>query len=223
VIDLLHVPPHKVTAVLLAADARFVPASPQTIAQLSQAHNLPTGYILFVGTFEPRKNLHGLLRAYAALRADLPDAPRLVVAGRRGWLYAEVYALVDSLGLGPYITWAEDFPPAELPALYSGASVLCMPSFYEGFGLPALEAMACGTPVIVADRASLPEVVGGAGLLIDPDRPEMIAEAMGRVLSDSELAHTLRARGLQRAKRFSWRETAYQTLAIYQQTLLGAT
>lgn len=221
VIELLGVPPGKVSTVLMAADERFRPATPEAIAQMRNRHGLPEDYSLFLGTFEPRKNLGGLLRATALLRADLPDAPPLVVAGRRGWLYEEAFALCSELGLDGFVIWLEDAPFEDFPALYSGAQVFCLPSFYEGFGLPPLEAMACGTPVVVSDRASLPEVVGDAGLLVDPDDPASIADGLRRVLTDPALAADLRRRGREQAARFSWRETARQTLAVYERTLEG--
>jgi glycosyltransferase involved in cell wall biosynthesis len=172
-----------------------------------------------VGTLEPRKNLPGLLKAYALLQNEVPDAPPLVIAGRRGWLYESVYAQAGALGLKDRVVWLEGVAYQDLPALYSGAGVLCLPSFYEGFGLPPLEAMACGTPVVVAQRASLPEVVGDAGLLIDPDNPYSITDALRRVLTDPALATVLRQRGLVRASTFTWRETARKTLAVYRQML----
>lgn len=219
VIEMLGVPPDKVTTVLLGISDHFRPASDAQIAAFTSQHNLTRGYLLFVGTFEPRKNLAGLLRAYARLRADLRDAPQFVIAGRRGWLDESVYELAASLKLGQHLRWLEDVSYADLPTVYSAASVLCLPSFYEGFGFPPLEAMACGTPAVVADRASLPEVVGEAGLLIDPEHPASIADALCRVLTDSALADDLRQRGLARAAEFQWRRTAQQVLTIYQNVL----
>ncbi len=219
VLDLLHVPPEKVSTVLEAADARFAPPNADAVAAARARYRLPADYILFVSTIEPRKNVDGLLRAYAALRADLPDAPPLVLAGTRGWLYDETLALVEPLGLGSSVFWLDTFDYADLPALYGGARVFCLPSFYEGFGLTALEAMACGAPVVVSDRSSLPEVVGEAGLYADPDDPSSIADALHSVLTDSALAADLRRRGLARAAQFSWQQAARQTLAVYERTL----
>lgn len=221
VLNLLGVPPEKVTTVLLGLDERFRPAPPEAIRRVREANNLPEGYLLFVGTFEPRKNLGGLLRAYARLREALPDAPPLVIAGRRGWLYEEVFTLGEELGLSGSLIWLEDVPHDDLPALYSGAAALCLPSFYEGFGFPPLEAMACGTPAVVSDRASLPEVVGEAALLINPDDPESLAGALRRLLTDSQLAEELRRKGLEQARKFDWRETARRTLAVYRRVLEG--
>jgi glycosyltransferase involved in cell wall biosynthesis len=221
VIKMLNIPPENVTTILLGISEHFRRVSDEKIDAFISQHNLMRGYILFVGTFEPRKNLKGLLRAYAQLRVDLRDAPPLVIAGRPGWLDESIYELAASLKLGEHLRWIEDFSHEDHPTLYSGAGVLCLPSFYEGFGFPPLEAMACGTPTVVADRASLPEVVGDAGLLIDPDRPASIADALCKVLTDSELAASMVERGYAQASKFQWHETAQQTLAIYQRVLNG--
>jgi glycosyltransferase involved in cell wall biosynthesis len=218
-ISLLGVPAEKVTVIPEAAGEQFRPVPEEEIARLRAAHGLPGNYILFVGTIEPRKNVGGLLRAYARLRADLPDAPPLVIAGGSGWLYDEVFALYEELRLGQAVLWYGPVDPEDLPALYSGARVFCLPSFYEGFGLPPLEAMACGTPVVVSNRASLPEVVGDAALLVDPNDVESISAALRHVLTDARLAAELRERGLARAALFNWEQTARQTLALYEQTL----
>jgi len=219
VINMLGVPAEKVTTVLLGVSERFHPVDERTIEDFLTRNQLPRGYILFVGTLEPRKNLKGLIHAYQQLLAAQTDLPLLVIAGQRGWLNEELHDLMEEPGLAKHIRWLEDISPDDLPSLYSGASVLCLPSFYEGFGFPPLEAMACGTPVVVADRASLPEVVGDAGLLINPDRSESIADALHHVLTDSTLASDLRKRGLEQARRFQWSETVHKTLSIYQAML----
>lgn len=221
VIGMLNVSPDKVTAIPEAADERYKPLQPAEIERVRQAHHLPEGYLLFVGTYEPRKNLGGLLRAYDQLRAELRDAPPLVIAGHRGWLYDHLFRLSEQLDLTKRIIWLENPPNADLPALYNGARLFCLPSFYEGFGIPALEAMACGTPVVASERGSLPEVVGDAGLLVNPDDPASIAAGLHRVLTDADLPDLLRRRGLERVRLFTWQETARQTLAIYH-TILGA-
>jgi glycosyltransferase involved in cell wall biosynthesis len=143
----------------------------------------------------------------------------LVVAGRPGWLYDDVYAKLTALSLEPLVRFVEGPTADELTALYNGAAALVLPSFYEGFGLPALEAMQCGTPVIVADRASLPEVVGEAGIVVNPEDPALIAEACYRVLTDPDLRARLEEAGLRRAGAFSWRKTAEITLEAYAEAL----
>jgi glycosyltransferase involved in cell wall biosynthesis len=219
VIAMLRVPEDKVTTVLLGVSERFNPVVESTLGDFLAQNRLPRGYILFVGTLEPRKNLKGLILAYQQLLADHTDLPPLMIAGQRGWLNEELHDRMEEPGLADHIRWLEDIAPGDLPSLYSGAAVLCLPSFYEGFGFPPLEAMACGTPVVVANRASLPEVVGDAGLLIDPDRAESIADALRQILMDSALASALRERGLQQARRFQWSKTARQTLSLYHRAL----
>jgi len=189
------------------------------VAETLNRYNLPDSYILFVSTIEPRKNINGLLLAYSQLREDLPDLPPLVLCGRRGWLYDEFYTLYTDLKLGDSVIWLEDASYDDLPAIYSGADVFCLPSHYEGFGLTALEAMACGVPVVVSERSSLPEVVGEAGILINPDRPESIAEGLQHVLGNSDVSAELTRRGIKQAAKFSWRKTAEETLAVYEKVL----
>ncbi len=218
-VNLLDVPAEKITVNLLATNETFKPLPVEDINATRQRLNLPDSYILFVGTFEPRKNIIGLLDAYALLRADWPDAPPLVLAGRRGWLYDDIFAKVDDLQLREHIIWLENPSGADLPVIYNAAQVFVLPSFYEGFGLPALEAMACGTPAIVSNCSSLPEVVGDAGLLIDPDDPAQLADAIRRVLVDSDLYRHLRMAGLTRAATFTWRKTAETVLQTYHQVL----
>ena len=218
-IELLDVPPEKIAVVLEAASEQYRPATPAELARLRQKLGLEGPYILFVSTIEPRKNISGLLRAYARLRHEMPDPPLLVVAGAKGWLYEAIFGLYKELELGESVRWLGPVQGDDLPVLYSGAEVFCLPSFYEGFGLPPLEAMACGTPVVVSDRASLPEVVGDAGLYVTPEEPETITEALLRVLTDPELAADLRERGLARVEQFSWGRAARETLAVYEQTL----
>ncbi|NDJ53717.1 MAG: glycosyltransferase family 4 protein [Chloroflexi bacterium] len=219
VLNMLPVSEEKATTVWLGLSNHFYRPSEPTIATFCDQHQLSRGYLLFVGTFEPRKNLPGLLQAYHSLRSTLPDSPKLVIAGRRGWLYDEALKRATNLGLSDHVVWLENVPYDDLPALYSAASLLCLPSFYEGFGFPPLEAMACGTPTVVANRASLPELVGEAAILVDPDDPDSIADAMTRILTDSNLATSLRARGLERIELFSWRRCAQQTHDIYLQVL----
>ncbi len=216
--QLLDVPAERVTVIHLAAERVFRPLPPAEVKLALAHHSLEPGYLLFVGTWEPRKNLPALLQALALLHAG-GDSCRLVIAGRPGWLYAEIFALVQQLGLEQWVHFLADVSLSDLIALYNGAVLLALPSFYEGFGLPALEAMQCGTPTVVADRASLPEVVGEAGLLIDPESPETLAEACRRLLRDEELRARLREAGFRQAARFTWEATARQTIEVYQEVL----
>jgi len=216
--DLIHmlgVQPEKVTTVHLAADPAFRPLSDTEVAATLQRLGLEPGYLLFVGTLEPRKNLPGLLSAYRYLLDQKVTTAPLLVVGGRGWLYEETFARVTELGLERQVRFIHDLSDTDLPAVYNGAALLVTPSFYEGFGLPALEAMACGTPAVVSDRGSLPEVVGEAGVLVNPDNPEAVAAGIASVLGDAERRERLREAGLAQAARFSWAETARQTLAVY--------
>jgi len=218
-VSLLDVEPEKVTVVHLAADPAFRPLPEAEARQVAAQYGLEPGYLLCVGTLEPRKNIPGLLEAYRSLLdAQVTDAP-LVLVGGKGWLYDEVFERVERLHLTGQVRFLHTVPDADLPGLYNAAGVLTTPSFYEGFGLPALEAMACGTPVVVADRASLPEVVGEAGLLVNPDDPEDIARALARVLTEESLRGRMRELGLAQAARFTWEETARRTLAVYRSVL----
>ncbi|MCZ7540676.1 MAG: glycosyltransferase family 4 protein [Anaerolineae bacterium] len=197
----------------------FQPAPPEVIQACRARWGLPAQYLLFVGTFEPRKNIPTLLHAYDRLRRDLPGAPPLVLAGRRGWLYDDIHRTAEALALGDHLIWVENPPRDDLPALYSGAAALALPSHYEGFGLTALEAMACGTPPVVSDRSSLPEVVGEAGLRVNPDDADSIADALRRLLTDSALRDTLRDAGLARAATFTWRRTAEIVREVYARVM----
>jgi glycosyltransferase involved in cell wall biosynthesis len=217
--DLLHVPANKVTVHMLGVDPEFrVPVS-GVAAHYKDELRLPDDYILFVGTFEPRKNIIGLFSAYQALLARMPDAPPLVLAGTRGWLFEETMARAHEMHLDSHILWRENIPQAALPALYALARALVLPSFYEGFGLPALEAMACGTPPIVSNRSSLPEVVGDVGLQINPDDHEQLAIAIERALTDDDWHREQRQRGLERAAAFTWERTARIVLSTYESLL----
>ena len=166
--------------------------------------DVPASYFLFVGTLEPRKNLQGVLTAHRKLRSERSDVPPLVVVGGLGWRSGEIPKLIHEEEASGNLITLGYVPDQSLLSLYENAIALVFPSFYEGFGLPALEAMAAGTPVIASDRGGLPEVVGHAGLVIDPDDPSAIAEAMERVLIDPELRSSLRLKGIERAESFTW-------------------
>ena len=186
------------------------------VAQTLQEMGLPKDYILFVGTFEPRKNILGLLHAYRILLDRQPNTPSLLLVGRRGWLFDETMTRIEDMKLGEKLIWREDVHDDQLPAVYNGASVLVMPSFYEGFGFPALEAMACGTVPVVSNRSSLPEVVGEVGLQIDPDDPEALASAIERVLTDETWRKNMQISGIERAKTFTWQNTATIVRSVYE-------
>ncbi len=215
-VSLLDVAGERVTVVHLAADPVYRPLPEAAVGEVTTRYGLAPGYPLFVGTLEPRKNLPGLLQAYRLLVDAANSTGPLVLAGGKGWLYEQVFEQVEALHLADRVAFLDRVPDADLPGLYCGAGVLAIPSFYEGFGLPALEAMACGTPVVAADRASLPEVVGEAALLVDPDDPGDIAQALERALADAPQRARMRELGLSQAARFSWARTAEETLAVYR-------
>jgi glycosyltransferase involved in cell wall biosynthesis len=218
-IERLKVAPNKVTTHYMGVDPAFRPLPAEAVDPVLARYQLPRGYLLHVGTFEPRKNLEGLFTAYAALLGRLPDLPPLVCVGRRGWLYKPIFQKVAALGLQERVIWLENVPFRDLPALYNGAGVLVMPSFYEGFGFPPLEAMACGTVTVVADRSSLPEVVGDVGWRVDPDDPQSIANGVYLSIQESEARTRFREAGLRRAATFTWERPARIVLEIYRRLL----
>lgn len=219
-VAILDVPAEKITVHLLAADERFRQLSSVESAAALRALALPEEYLLFVGTLEPRKNLAGLAKAYRDLRLELPDAPKLALVGRLGWHYERALADVSALGLDEHILLRHAVSDAQLPAVYSRACAVVLPSFQEGFGLTALEAMACGAVPIVSQIGALQEIAGDVGALVDPHDHSTIAAAMKRALTDGDWLEMQKKRALQRAAQFSWRETARIALDCYD-ALLG--
>jgi len=217
---LLDVPPERAEVVYCGVDAHFRPATEDARLEVRERYGLDFPFILTVGVIEPRKNLPTLLRALSRLKARPDFVPKLVVAGQPGWLYESVYQLVEALHLEREVVFLGYVPEEDLPALYSLAEVFAYPSLYEGFGLPPLEAMACGTPVVCSDASSLPEVVGSAGLLVRALDVEGLAEALARVLADERLRGDLRTRGRQRAAQFTWEATARKLLDVYGRVLM---
>lgn len=218
-ITMLNVPADKITVHMLGVDEKFRPLPGYEIEAVRVQLDIPPEYILFVGTFEPRKNIIGLLEAYRDLRLQLTDAPLLLLVGRRGWLFDETMAKVDELDLGQHVIWRDNVGDEQLPAVYNLAYALVTPSFYEGFGLPALEAMACGTVPIVSNRSSLPEIVGDVGLQINPDDLSTLTAALYKTLTDSAWRESESKRGITRAATFNWDDTAKIVLNAYQSVL----
>lgn len=220
--DLLEMFPNaasKVRVVYSGVDSRFAPAPLHEVAALRRRLGLPSEYVLYLGTLSPRKNLDGLFEAYELLHQRKADVPPLVVAGKPGWLWEPIMRRADALGLRTRVIFCGFVPDEGLPALLTGATLFALPSLYEGFGLPVLEAMACGTPVVTSDRSSLPEVAGDAAHLVDPKSPEAIADGIRRVLHDDPYRAELRRRGFDRAHAFRWELTARQTVAVYREAL----
>ncbi len=216
----LGVPDDKITVVYEAANPIFQPV-PRDVArdQVRNRHGVDGPYVLFVSTIEPRKNVPTLLRAMWQLMECYKEDVRLVLAGGKGWLFEDTFAVVKELGLDGRIHFVGRVTSEDLLYLYNAAEMLAHPAFYEGFGLPPLEAMACGLPAVVSDVASLPEVVGDAGLLIDPHDVDELTVAMWRVLNDTQLREEMREKGLRQAARFSWERAARETMTIYRRAL----
>ncbi len=219
IINTYGVRSEKVTAIPLAAPSHFGPVEDENeLQRVRQTYGIKDDYILSVGSIQPRKNLSRLIAAYSRLRRAQPGRklPQLVLVGKCAWLYDETLRTIKELGVSDAVILTGYVPEVDLPALYSGALCFVYPSYFEGFGLPPLEAMKCGAPVIVGNKTSLPEVVGQAGMLVDPFDVNDIASAIEKVISDSNLRSHLRLKGLERASLFDWQETARQTLAVYK-------
>jgi glycosyltransferase involved in cell wall biosynthesis len=217
-IRLLGVPESKITVIYEAAHPLFERIDLNRANDFVRTkYNLPPQFILFVGTIEPRKNLPTLLRAFRRLRDNYKSDAVLAIAGNRGWLVEEVDQIIAELHLSDSVRFLGNVANEALLYLYNAARCFVMPSFYEGFGLPPLEAMACGTPVIVSNVSSLPEVVGDAGFLFNPEDVEALTVALWRVLTDEKLRRELSEKGTKRAQTFSWERAARQTLAVYHQ------
>jgi glycosyltransferase involved in cell wall biosynthesis len=212
--------PEKITVIPLGVDARFHPLAVGAATPVLARYGLRPGFLFSLGRLNRRKNLERLLQAYARARAGGAPAVPLVIGGKPDYGIDAVLPggrpLTESVD---GVRWMGPIPDADLPAFYSGAAGFIYPSLFEGFGLPVLEAMACGTPLVTSDRAALPELIGDAGLSVDPENVEVLAEAMTRILTDHALVADLRRRGLERSRRFSWEETAKRTLAVYRDAL----
>jgi glycosyltransferase involved in cell wall biosynthesis len=190
-----------------------------TTQKILAKHNLPDDYILYVGTIQPRKNLATLIEAFHLLKRDRDVPHKLVIVGRKGWLYDQLFTRIHKLGLDDEILFTGFVPDEELPSIYDRACVFVYLSLFEGFGLPPLEAMACGVPVITSNTTSLPEVVGDAGITLPPTDVSRVHEALRLVLGDEALRKTMRHTGLKRAQMFSWEAAAQETLEVYKAVL----
>jgi len=209
------VPPRKIKVVHHGRDPIFSPVTdPATIEQVRARYGLRSPYCIHVGTLQPRKNLEMLVRAWHRLRNVMDHPPQLLLAGKRGWLYDTLLSLIKEHDLSNYVTIADYVQRDDLPALYSGALAMVFPSLYEGFGLPPLEAMSCGTPVIASTASSIPEVVGDAGILLDPNDTRAWFRTVQRLTQDPALRQALSNKGLARASQFTWQRCARETLAL---------
>ena len=216
----LRVAPAKVVVIHEAVGPEFAQPRPlESIEAVIRRYRLARPYCLFVGNLEPRKNLPRLIEAFAEVRRRLGRRERsvqLVLAGTRAWLHTGVLQAVEQHGLGDAVVFTDYVPSADLPALYAGATCFVFPSLYEGFGLPVLEAMAAGAPVVAARAGSIPEIADDAALLVDARVPGELATAIEAVLTDAALRERLVARGRARAAMFEWNTVAQETLAVYE-------
>lgn len=218
-IELLQIEPQRIEVVYPGIGPHYRPITAEE--QAEQRHTVATRYrldhpfILSVGTLEPRKNYAHLISAYARLRrqTDLPE--RLVIAGGKGWLTEGIFAQVEREGVAPFVQFLGYVPESDLPTLYSLANLFVFPSRHEGFGIPIIEALACGAPVVCANNSSLPEAAGDAALLTDADDPAGLAAAMERALTDQPWRAEMRRRGFNQAARFTWQASAAQLLGAY--------
>lgn len=187
--------------------------SEKDVRHIKNKYSIVSDYVVYVGTLKPSKNIEGLIEAFGNL-SDFPDI-KLVIAGKKGWMYESIFAKTRELGLTDKVIFTDFVPEADKPALIAGAKVFVLPSFWEGFGLDVLNAMACGVPVVVSDVGSLPEVAGEAGVYVDPKNPESIAEGIKKVLTATKSQYnSMRQKGIEQAGKFSWEKTAAQTLEI---------
>lgn len=215
IVKYLGVKEGKITVIPMGVNQEwFLPASDEKIKAIKRKYHLPEQYILYLGTLEPRKNIKRLIEAYHSLCIQGIDCPKLVLAGGKGWMYDEIFSTVKSLEMEENIVFTGYVDEKDKQAIMTGADMFVFPSLYEGFGIPPLEAMACRVPTIVSKVSSLPEVVGEAALMTDPYSIKDISDKIKQLLFDNELRESLRIKGLERAKKFSWENTAEQVTAI---------
>lgn len=193
--------------------------SKERVLEVMKYYGITGEYILYLGTLEPRKNLIRLIEAYALLTLDMSNPPKLVIAGKKGWMYENIFEKVEEYSLSQNVIFTDYVDENNIPILIQGAVCFVFPSIYEGFGLPPLEAMACGTPVIVSNKASLPEVVGNAGYYVDPYSITEIKNAMEKLLCDVQLRDSLRKKGLDQAKKYTWKASVGKLIEIYKELL----
>jgi glycosyltransferase involved in cell wall biosynthesis len=215
--SLLGVDLARIDVALPGVSDDFQPIPRREVKMFRAEHGLPERFILYLGTLEPRKNLETLVRAFA--RLPQRSQVRLVLAGAKGWQIDPLFQLIEQLGIAQDVILPGYIAPQALPLWYASAEVFVFPSLYEGFGLPVLEAMACGTPVIVSNATSLPEIVGADGLQVDPEDVDAWREAIASLLESSSQRAGLAERGRARASQFSWDRTAEQTVSTYRTAL----
>jgi glycosyltransferase involved in cell wall biosynthesis len=217
-IKYLNVPEEKIKVILEAADPKYKPLNDKDEIknELKANYGINYPFILFVGRIEARKNVPTIIKALYKLKKK-GMSHKLVIIGGKGWKYKEVIETIANLELQKDVIFTDYVPDEDLVKFYNVADLLAYPSLYEGFGLPPLEAMACGTPVVTSNTSSLPEVVGSAGIMVNPNEPSDLVDAIYEVLTNDGLKDDLRKKGLDRAKLFSWRKAAHETWKVYEE------
>lgn len=217
-VRLAGIPAERVAVIPLGVEEQYRPQPPEAVAAVRARYGLPARYVLYLGTIEPRKGIDTLIDAFARIAGRFPEH-RLVLGGKKGWYWEQILARIAANGLEARVQVTGYLDAGDLPAVYAGADVFAFPSRYEGFGLPVLEAMACGTPVVCSDSSSLPEIAGNAALQVAPDDTGGLAAALAWLLDDRTLAGELAARGMAQARPFTWARTALATLDVYKRVL----
>lgn len=223
ILKLLNIDPKKITVIYEAASEEYVPLNSledkEKIKNVKNKYKINQDYILHIGTLEPRKNLNFLVKAFAEVIKDNTIKHNLVIAGKKGWYYEDLFKLVKDLELEGRVIFTGYIEDEDKKYLYNGATAFVFPSLYEGFGLPPLEAMSCGIPVISSNTSSMPEVIGNAGILLSPEERDKWSESIKTLLKDQKLQKDLSEKSLQQAKKFSWEKTARETLEVYEKVL----
>lgn len=221
IIEHLGIDAGRIFVTPFGTNKRFRPLLDEDIKPVLQKYNIYTPYICYLGTIEPRKNLNNLFKAFYQLKQQESIPHRLVLIGKEGWYYENIYKKINELNLDGDVIKTGFVPDEEIPHLLNGADIFVYPSFYEGFGLPVLEAMACGTPVVTSQTSSLPEVCGDAAKYINPKKPEDIAEKLFEFIKSEQERDKFSELGLKRAQKFSWENCAKETLKVYEKVARG--
>jgi len=216
IIKYFKIPEEKIEVIHLGVNENYKPLPEEKVEYIKKKYSINYPFILYTGGLAPNKNVERLIYAFCKLKRKLPTY-KLVITGMKRYKYKPIFKTIDKLNLQKDVIFTGYVPEEDIPALYNAADLFVYPSLYEGFGLPPLEAMACGTPVITSNTSSLPEVVGDAGIMVDPYNVDGLAKAMYEVLTNDGLREELRKRGLERAKLFSWKKCAEEHLRVYEE------